>query len=67
MLLRGCRKKIVPLLSFDYFFLVIQAFLDSNSVVYLNKELLNELLYSTAERITGRYYEMAADVVNLVS
>ncbi|KAH0471032.1 hypothetical protein IEQ34_000755 [Dendrobium chrysotoxum] len=42
-------------------------FLDGDSVVYLNKELLNELLYSTADRITGRYYEMAADVVNLVS
>ncbi|PKU79464.1 conserved oligomeric Golgi complex subunit 2 isoform X1 [Dendrobium catenatum] len=43
----------------------LKVFLDGDSVVYLNKELLNELLYSTADRITGRYYEMAADVVNL--
>ncbi|KAH0470863.1 hypothetical protein IEQ34_000586 [Dendrobium chrysotoxum] len=43
----------------------LKVFLDGDSVVYLNKELLNWLLYSTADRITGRYYEMAADVVNL--
>ncbi|KAL0928501.1 hypothetical protein M5K25_000385 [Dendrobium thyrsiflorum] len=43
----------------------LKVFLDGDSIVYLNKELLNELLYSTADRITGRYYEMAADVVNL--
>ncbi|XP_020580665.1 conserved oligomeric Golgi complex subunit 2 [Phalaenopsis equestris] len=43
----------------------LKAFLDGDSVVFLTKELLNELLYCIAERITGRYYEMAADVVNL--
>ncbi|PKA55238.1 hypothetical protein AXF42_Ash003875 [Apostasia shenzhenica] len=43
----------------------LKAFLDGERLVYLSKKLINELLHSTTERITNRYYEMAADVVNL--
>lgn len=31
------------------------------------KETVNQLLFGAAERITSRYYELAADVVNVVS
>ncbi|XP_077213964.1 oligomeric golgi complex subunit-like protein [Tasmannia lanceolata] len=43
----------------------LKAFLDGEHAQYLTREARNELLLGAAERITGRYNEMAADVVNL--
>jgi len=44
-----------------------QTFLDGEHIDLLTKETINELLFVAAERITSRYYELAADVVNVVS
>lgn len=43
----------------------LKAFLEGDRIVLLTKETVNELLLGTTERITNRYYEIAADVVNV--
>lgn len=42
-------------------------FLDGERASYLSSEAQNELLLGAAERITGRYYELASDLVSVVS
>lgn len=37
------------------------------ATIYLARETRNELLLSAATEITGRYYELAADLVSVVS
>ncbi|KAF8390622.1 hypothetical protein HHK36_025149 [Tetracentron sinense] len=44
----------------------LKAFLDGErAAMYLTKEAKNELLQGAVEEITGRYYELAADLVNV--
>eukprot|EP00262_Sarcandra_glabra_P009149 TRINITY_DN2317_c0_g1_i1.p1 TRINITY_DN2317_c0_g1~~TRINITY_DN2317_c0_g1_i1.p1 ORF type:complete len:183 (-),score=33.22 TRINITY_DN2317_c0_g1_i1:52-567(-) len=43
----------------------LKAFLDGERSAYLAREARNELLFGAAERITGRYYELAADLVSV--
>ena len=44
-----------------------QAFLDGErATAYLTGEIRNELLKGAAFAITGHYYELAADLVNVV-
>lgn len=45
----------------------MQTFLDGEQASYLSLEARNELLIGAAERITGRYYELASDLVSVVS
>lgn len=45
----------------------IQAFLDGEHIKLLMKDARNELLHGVTEKITTRYYELAADTVNVVS
>lgn len=45
-----------------------QAFLDGEqATLYLNKETKEELLLAAVTEITNRYYELAADLVSVVS
>lgn len=45
-----------------------QALLDGErATTYLTRETRNELLYGAATEITVRYYELAADLVSVVS
>ncbi|XP_072970443.1 conserved oligomeric Golgi complex subunit 2 [Typha angustifolia] len=43
----------------------LKLFLDGERVSYLSKDATNELLRGSTERITSRYYELAADLVNV--
>ncbi|KAG9451220.1 hypothetical protein H6P81_011185 [Aristolochia fimbriata] len=43
----------------------LKAFLDGEHASYLTTKARNELLRGAAERITGRYNEMASDLVNV--
>lgn len=43
----------------------LKAFLDGERAAYLSVEIRNELLLGAAERITGRYHELAADLVSV--
>jgi len=49
------------------YFSTVQTFLDGEHIDLLTKETISQLLLGAAERITSRYYELAADVVNVVS
>lgn len=49
-------------------FLLHQALLDGErAATFLTTETRNPLLIGTVTEITGRYYELAADLVSLVS
>eukprot|EP00268_Persea_americana_P014332 TRINITY_DN16344_c0_g1_i2.p1 TRINITY_DN16344_c0_g1~~TRINITY_DN16344_c0_g1_i2.p1 ORF type:complete len:146 (+),score=23.00 TRINITY_DN16344_c0_g1_i2:507-944(+) len=43
----------------------LKMFLDGERASYLSSEAQNELLLGAAERITGRYYELASDLVSV--
>ncbi|ONK71964.1 uncharacterized protein A4U43_C04F14250 [Asparagus officinalis] len=43
----------------------LKNFLDGEHIDLVTKETVNQLLFGAAERITSRYYELAADVVNV--
>uniref|UniRef100_A0A0D6R2N2 Conserved oligomeric Golgi complex subunit 2 n=1 Tax=Araucaria cunninghamii TaxID=56994 RepID=A0A0D6R2N2_ARACU len=43
----------------------LKAFLEGERAIYLTEEARNELLQSTAERITGRYNELAWELVTV--
>ncbi|XP_058103293.1 conserved oligomeric Golgi complex subunit 2 [Magnolia sinica] len=43
----------------------LKVFLEGERAAYLTAEVRNELLHGATERITGRYYELAAELVNV--
>lgn len=48
--------------------LILQTFLDGERAnAYLTTDVRNELLLSAATEVTGRYNELASDLVNVVS
>lgn len=48
--------------------MILQSLLDGERAkAYMNAEVKNKMLSGAATEITGRYYELASDLVNVVS